>query len=190
MTRIKAAPCEDIRVIRVIRGQKKKTTKAMNYFHDTFPTPHGAFSVALDENDAVVAACFGGFARLRKHTPAGELVRDPKRAATVRREIGEYFAGKRRAFTVKIAAPGTAFQQRAWAALRAIPFGETRSYGELAAEIGKPKAARAIGRANATNPVCLIVPCHRVIGSDGSLTGFAYGEALKRRLLEHEGAIS
>ncbi len=161
----------------------------MSYIYDTFPTPHGPFSVALDDNDAVVAACFGDLARLRKSAPAGDLVRDARRTATVRRELGEYFAGKRSAFSVKTAARGTPFQQRAWAALRAIPFGETRSYGGLAAQLGNANASRAVGRANATNPVCVIVPCHRVIGADGSLTGFAYGEPLKRKLLEHEGAL-
>lgn len=160
-----------------------------SYAYDTFPTPHGPFSIALDDNDAVVAACFGDLARLRQRTPVGELVHDLRRTATVRREIGEYFAGRRRTFTIKTAAPGTAFQQRTWAALRTIPFGETRSYGGLAAQLGNARASRAVGRANATNPVCLIVPCHRVIGADGSLTGFAYGEALKRKLLEHEGAL-
>ena len=83
-----------------------------------------------------------------------------------------------------LAPAGTAFQQRVWKALLRIPFGRTRSYGEIARELRS--SARAVGRANSTNPVCLIVPCHRVIGADGSLTGFAFGEDLKRRLLEHE----
>ena len=73
-----------------------------------------------------------------------------------------------------------------WTALRRIPFGETQSYGEIAAAIGRPGAARAVGRANGTNPVCVVVPCHRVIGADGSLTGFAFGETTKRRLLALE----
>ena len=89
---------------------------------------------------------------------------------------------------MKLAPCGTPFQQSVWTALQRIPFGETRSYGQLATELGNPGAARAVGRANATNPIALIVPCHRVIGSDGSLTGFAFGEDIKRRLLAHEGA--
>jgi methylated-DNA-[protein]-cysteine S-methyltransferase len=77
-----------------------------------------------------------------------------------------------------------------WAALATIPFGETRSYGQIAAALGNPGASRAIGRANATNPICLFVPCHRVIGADGSLTGFAFGEDIKRQLLAHEGVLA
>ena len=91
-------------------------------------------------------------------------------------------------FTLKLAPSGTPFQQGVWAALQRIPFGESRSYGQIATELGNPGASRAVGRANATNPIALIVPCHRVIGSDGSLTGFAFGEDIKRRLLAHEGA--
>src|SRR5262249_27128668 len=103
------------------------------------------------------------------------------------KQVLDYFAGKRRDFDLELAPQGTPFQQRVWEALQRIPFGATRSYGELAAQLGNAKASRAVGRANATNPVCVIVPCHRVIGADGSLTGFAYGENLKRKLLEHEG---
>ena len=87
------------------------------------------------------------------------------------------------------AAVGTPFQQAVWSALRKIPFGKTASYGEVAATLGRPGAARAVGRANGTNPVCVIVPCHRVIGADGSLTGFAFGEKIKRQLLSLEGAM-
>jgi methylated-DNA-[protein]-cysteine S-methyltransferase len=99
-----------------------------------------------------------------------------------------YFSGKRHAFDLSIAPAGTPFQQRVWTALQRIPFGETRSYGALAKTLAS--GARAIGRANATNPICLIVPCHRVIGADGSLTGFAFGEDVKRQLLTHEGALA
>ena len=117
-----------------------------------------------------------------------EVIHDPKRAAAVHREVDEYFAGTRQHFTQKLAPSGTPFQQSVWAALARIPFGETRFYGQIAAEIGNAEAARAVGRANATNPICLLVPCHRVIGADGSLTGFAFGEGTKRWLLEHERA--
>ena len=158
----------------------------MRQFYDTFPTPVGDFSVALNASGSVIATAFGELPELRERFTPDEVVRDPARAAEARREITEYFANKRQHFTVKLAASGTPFQQSVWSALRAIPPGETRTYGQLAAAIGKPDAARAVGRANATNPICLIVPCHRVIGTDGSLTGFAFGEDLKRRLLEHE----
>lgn len=158
----------------------------MRQFYDTFETPVGDFSVALDANGAVIATAFGGLPDLRDRFAADEVVRDPARAAGVRREITEYFAGDRTQFTVKLSPSGTPFQQSVWAALRRIPFGQTRTYGELATELGNPGAARAIGRANATNPICLIVPCHRVIGADGSMTGFAFGEDIKRQLLQHE----
>jgi len=158
----------------------------MRQFYDTFETPVGDFSVALDANGAVIATAFGGLPDLRERFAADEVVRDPARAAGVRREITEYFAGDRTQFTVKLSPSGTPFQQSVWAALRRIPFGQTRTYGELATELGNPGAARAIGRANATNPICLIVPCHRVIGADGSMTGFAFGEDIKRQLLQHE----
>jgi methylated-DNA-[protein]-cysteine S-methyltransferase len=104
------------------------------------------------------------------------------------RELQEYFAGKRDRFTVKLEPQGTAFQTRVWKELARIPFGQSRSYGQLAKAIGKPKAARAVGRANATNPVAILLPCHRVIGADGSLTGYAGGVAAKRWLLDHEGS--
>jgi methylated-DNA-[protein]-cysteine S-methyltransferase len=129
-------------------------------------------------------------AELRERFAADDVVHDPARAAGVRREVTEYFAGTRRQFTVKLSPSGTPFQQSVWAELQRIPFGATRSYGELAAAIGKPDAARAIGRANATNPICLIIPCHRVIGGDGSMTGYAFGEDTKRQLLRHEGVLS
>lgn len=104
------------------------------------------------------------------------------------RELEEYFAGRRRTFDVPLAPRGTAFQLEVWQALRAIPYGETVSYAELAARIGRADAARAVGLANGANPLPVIVPCHRVIGSDGSLTGFGGGLSIKRALLELEGA--
>jgi methylated-DNA-[protein]-cysteine S-methyltransferase len=100
-----------------------------------------------------------------------------------------FLAGKRRTFQLPMAEIGTTFQKRVWAELCRIPLSETRTYGEVAAALGQPGAARAVGRANALNPVCLIVPCHRVIGANGALTGFAFGAALKQRLLEHERAF-
>jgi methylated-DNA-[protein]-cysteine S-methyltransferase len=104
------------------------------------------------------------------------------------RQLGEYFARRRRAFTVALAPAGTPFQLAVWTALRAIPFGETISYRELAARAGRPEAIRAAGAANAANPLAIVIPCHRVIGSDGSLTGYAGGLAAKRALLALEGA--
>ena len=158
----------------------------MKHFIDTFSTPLGDFSIAVGAGGAVVATAFGDEVALRRRFQANDLVRDSRAVAEPRREVEEYFAGGRPRFTLRLAATGTPFQQSVWSALRQIPFGETRSYGQLAAQLGQPGAARAIGRANATNPICLIVPCHRVIGADGSLTGFAFGDALKQRLLTLE----
>jgi methylated-DNA-[protein]-cysteine S-methyltransferase len=102
------------------------------------------------------------------------------------RQLGEYFDGKRKAFDLPLAPEGTEFQKLVWAELARIPFGETISYAELAKRVGRQGAARAVGRANATNPIAIVVPCHRVIGADGSLTGYAYGVELKRGLIEFE----
>jgi methylated-DNA-[protein]-cysteine S-methyltransferase len=102
------------------------------------------------------------------------------------RQLGEYFAGKRSTFSIALDTRGTRFQKRVWDALLAIPFGETRSYGQLASQLGNPRASRAVGAANGKNPVSIIVPCHRVIGSSGELTGFAGGLARKAHLLALE----
>jgi methylated-DNA-[protein]-cysteine S-methyltransferase len=102
------------------------------------------------------------------------------------RQLGEYFAGKRKTFSIALDLRGTRFQKDVWEALLAIPFGETRSYGQLAKQLGNPRATRAVGAANGKNPVSIIVPCHRVIGSSGKLTGFAGGLDAKARLLSLE----
>lgn len=110
----------------------------------------------------------------------------PAALAEAKRQIEEYFAGVRREFDLPLALEGTEFQRRVWAELRRIPFGETISYGELAARIGKPTASRAVGAANGRNPAPVVVPCHRVIGSDGRLTGFGGGLPTKQALLDLE----
>jgi methylated-DNA-[protein]-cysteine S-methyltransferase len=102
------------------------------------------------------------------------------------RQLRAYFDGALRSFDLPLAARGTPFQERTWTALRAIPFGERCSYAALAATIGAPRAVRAVGGANGRNPLSIVVPCHRVIGSDGSLTGYGGGEERKRWLLAHE----
>lgn len=104
------------------------------------------------------------------------------------RELSEYFRGERQSFTVTIRAEGTDFQRRVWEALRRIPYGETRTYGEIARQVGSPKGARAVGMACNRNPIMLMIPCHRVVGSDGRLVGFAGGLAMKETLLELEKA--
>jgi methylated-DNA-[protein]-cysteine S-methyltransferase len=120
-----------------------------------------------------------------------ELDREDDREPVLGRaacELREYFAGERREFSVPLDFTGTAFQNKVWQALRTIPFGETRTYGELAAQIGAPKASRAVGAANGRNPIPIILPCHRVIGASGSLTGFGGGLPMKKQLLAHERA--
>ena len=103
------------------------------------------------------------------------------------RQIEEYFQGQRQSFTLPLAPPGTAFQQRVWQELQRIPYGTTRTYRELAQHLGMSRAARAVGHANGRNPLAIVIPCHRLIGSDGQLRGYAGGVAIKQRLLQHEG---
>jgi methylated-DNA-[protein]-cysteine S-methyltransferase len=104
----------------------------------------------------------------------------------VERQLGEYFRGKRERFDLKLNFVGTAFQNQVWEALLRIPYGQTRSYGEIARELGNPKAVRAVGAANGRNPIAIIAPCHRVIGASGALTGFAGGLEAKEHLLDLE----
>ncbi len=104
-------------------------------------------------------------------------------------ELREYFAGKRRTFTVPVAPAGTEFQRRVWQAISGIPFGATVAYGDLAAALGGLHLARAVGAATAANPLPIIIPCHRVIGADGSMTGYGGGLSMKVWLLQHEGAL-
>lgn len=104
------------------------------------------------------------------------------------KQLGEYFAGRRQAFSVPLDFGGTAFQNQVWQALLAIPFGQTRTYSDIAREIGKPAAVRAVGAANGRNPISIIAPCHRVLGSNGQLTGFAGGLPAKAHLLALESA--
>jgi methylated-DNA-[protein]-cysteine S-methyltransferase len=101
-------------------------------------------------------------------------------------QLAEYFDGKRKTFNLPLAPEGTEFQKSVWQALQTIPFGETRSYGEIAAQIGKPQASRAVGMANNRNPIVIIIPCHRVIGHDGNLTGYGGGLKVKEFLLHLE----
>lgn len=125
-----------------------------------------------------------GWQRSPAGTPSDGILRQ------AREQLEAYFAGDMTTFDVPLGPTGTPFQMQVWNALRGIPFGETISYGELARRLGDPKAMRAVGAANGKNPIPIIVPCHRVIGADGSLTGFGGGIDRKRWLLTHEGALS
>jgi methylated-DNA-[protein]-cysteine S-methyltransferase len=122
----------------------------------------------------------------REVRPEPEWEPDRGSLTETARQLTSYFAGKRRTFDVPLAPQGTPFQQQVWRALCNIPYGETTSYGELANRIGNPKAVRAVGLANGSNPIAIIIPCHRVIGSNGSLTGYGGGLPTKKALLELE----
>jgi methylated-DNA-[protein]-cysteine S-methyltransferase len=167
----------------------------MTYYTTTVESPCGPLLCVVDEAGAVVRIEFGNSGNgresrqiLEKMKAAGiEIVEDARRTAEVRRQLAEYFAGERREFDLELAPEGTPFERSVWEQLRKIPFGETRSYGEIARAIGHPGSARAVGRANGANPIPIVVPCHRVIGADGSLTGFGGGLENKSRLLELEG---
>jgi methylated-DNA-[protein]-cysteine S-methyltransferase len=123
------------------------------------------------------------------HSPPDDAVRDDDALGHAAAQLEEYFAGERTRFDLPLSPVGTPFQLRVWAELREIPYGGTTTYGRIATDLGQPTASRAVGLANGRNPIAVIVPCHRVIGSDGSLTGFGGGLDRKRWLLEHEGVL-
>ena len=127
------------------------------------------------------------FCELRHSFPDANLVESEEKNQLVIRELEEYFAGERKEFSVPLHLKGTEFHQRVWRALCEIPFGKTASYKEIAERIGNPKAIRAVGQANHRNPIPIIIPCHRVIGANGHLTGYGGGMEMKEKLLVHEG---
>ena len=133
----------------------------------------------VEEDGALVEARFGS-------DLTGVEENDTPLLQQAVRELSEYFAGRRQSFTVPLAPRGTPFQQKCWQALLAIPYGETRTYGQQAAMIGNPKAYRAVGMANHRNPLPIFIPCHRVIGTGGTLTGYAGGLDIKETLLQLE----
>jgi methylated-DNA-[protein]-cysteine S-methyltransferase len=161
---------------------------------DRVATPVGEVLLVTDGEGAVRALDFADYEPrmqrlLRRHCGTDPMLVHGRAPDGVRRAVEAYFSGDVRALDgVAVKTGGTAFQKAVWAALRAIPAGETRSYGQLAAAIGAPRAVRAAGLANGQNPVAVIVPCHRVIGANGTLTGYAGGLERKRWLLAHEGA--
>jgi len=163
---------------------------------DRVPTPLGNMLVLSDERGILRALDWQGYeARMQRlltsqygagavHLAAG------RSASPLRDKLSAYFAGELNALAgLPVLTGGTPFQREVWAALRKIPAGKTLSYGALAKRIGRPNAVRAVGLANAANPIGVVVPCHRVIGADGSLTGYAGGLERKRWMLEHEGAV-
>jgi methylated-DNA-[protein]-cysteine S-methyltransferase len=163
----------------------RKTPKT--YVSKTVRTPVGALTL--------VASGDGLAAILWENDRPGRVrldvvAEDPKHPVLIatERQLAEYFAGRRNAFDLALDFAGTAFQKKVWRALLTIPFGETRTYAQIARQIGHPTAVRAVGAANGRNPLSIVAPCHRVIGSSGALTGFAGGLDVKARLLRLEGA--
>jgi methylated-DNA-[protein]-cysteine S-methyltransferase len=146
-------------------------------------TPVGRLRLAGDER-GLRGISFEN--RFHPAEPAGDRPSAQKPFREAIAQLEAYFAGELRRFDLPLAPEGTPFQREVWSALTTIPYGETLSYGELARRLGKPAATRAVGAANGQNPIPIVIPCHRVIGADGSLTGFGGGLAIKRRLLDLE----
>lgn len=149
-------------------------------------TPVGELTLTSD-GDALTAVYFED----PKYRPAttDNWIRDDAVLTTARRQLEEYFRGERTTFDLGLAPSGTDFQRSVWRALTGIPFATTTSYGAIAARIGRPSASRAVGAANGRNPISIVVPCHRVIGSGGDLTGYGGGLDRKRWLLNHEAVV-
>ena len=153
------------------------------------PTPIGPVTVIAD-GDTIVGVYMEVYQHGEDPSNYGERVDSDPVLSEAARQLTEYFAGERTEFDLPLRPIGTDFQQRVWRALCDIPFGQTWSYGELAEHIGKPTASRAVGLANGRNPISIVIPCHRVIGANGSLTGYGGGIERKRWLLSHEsGAV-
>ena len=146
-------------------------------------SPVGPLLLAGDEH-ALTRLAFAGGAEI---PDAWQL--DDQRFSAERRQLDEYFSGTRTSFDVPVRLEGAPFDRAVWNALREIPYGTTASYGEIAAQIGRPGRARAVGAANARNPIAIVVPCHRVIGANGTLTGYGGGLGTKRALLTLEGSM-
>ena len=152
----------------------------------TFVSPSdNAFDISDNALDISMTNHSANSSLVACELPVGDELRDSvlKEAC---RQLDEWFAGERKCFDLPLAPDGTDFQKEVWQALQKIPYGTTCSYSDLAKQIGKPQAARAVGAANGQNPIALIIPCHRVIGADGSLTGYAFGVERKKKLLNFE----
>ncbi|MEV7140689.1 methylated-DNA--[protein]-cysteine S-methyltransferase [Streptomyces tauricus] len=161
----------------------KQPLKQHTKQHTVVDSPYGPLTLVA--TDGVLS---GLYMTDQRHRPPEESFGDPDDTpfAETTEELRAYFAGELKDFSVPLHLHGTPFQRAVWAELRRIPYGETRSYGQLADALGNPKASRAVGLANGKNPLGIIVPCHRVVGADGSLTGYGGGLERKQRLLEFE----
>lgn len=152
--------------------------------YGSFETPVGVATAVVNDQGALVRFYLGTY------SPALGEVENPQAIVHVQKQVEEYFRKERKNFDLELAPIGNEFQQRAWALLHEVPYGETRTYSWQAQRLGDPNLAQAVGRANGSNPIWLIVPCHRVIGTGGDLTGYAGGVLVKEWLLEFEGAIT
>jgi len=158
---------------------------------DEIESPAGPLAFAVNEDGTLmrlhfVESNYGPVMEVELEDEGYAIEADESKTAGVRKELSEYVSGRRKTFDVPFAFAGSVWQKAVWMELTRIPFGETRSYGEIADSLGRPGAARAVGRANACNVLPVVVPCHRVIAADGTLGGFNGGLHLKERLLEHE----
>jgi methylated-DNA-[protein]-cysteine S-methyltransferase len=175
------------------RDKSVRRTEKMNAYIDEVESPVGRVAFATDEEGALLGLRFRDGWRptslengLKREGFA--LSRDEDRTVAAREQLTEYFAGECHAFDLAVARRGTTFQEAVWEELSRIPFGETRTYGQVAQSIGWPGEAVEVGSACAANPVLVVVPCHRVVGADGSLKGYAGGVRLKERLLDFEAS--
>lgn len=165
------------------KGTHVTTALTTDRVHTTVLSPIGPLTLVA--TDGVLS---GLYMDAQRHLPDGASFgpRDHGPFGEVEQQLAEYFAGDRTDFDLRLRLEGTAFQRQVWAALREVPYGQTWSYGQLAAHIGSPGASRAVGLANGRNPIAVIVPCHRVVGADGKLTGYGGGLERKQQLLDLE----
>ena len=169
-----------------MHGSQKPMDAERTVHHYTIASPIGPL-LLIGDADALQGVHFQGGPHPYK--PRAEWRAGDKPFREVVRQLKAYFDGRLKAFDLPLAPRGTEFQMQVWRLLRTIPYGRTWSYGEIARRLGRPEASRAVGAANGQNPIPVIIPCHRVIGSDGSLTGFGGGLPIKRKLLALEGAL-
>jgi O-6-methylguanine DNA methyltransferase len=169
----------------ILKAMKTTKDKQTTYSYKTMKSPVGRLKLVASERGLAAILWENDDPKRVRLAP---LVEDKNQPVLLEaeRQLNDYFAGKLRKFSLRFDFAGTEFQKEVWRALAAIPFGETRSYGDIARQIGRPKAVRAVGAANGRNPISIIVPCHRVIGSNGKLTGFAGGLETKAFLLKTE----
>jgi methylated-DNA-[protein]-cysteine S-methyltransferase len=170
---------------RYLKSMKTAKDKQTTYSYKTMKSPVGRLKLVASERGLAAILWENDDPKRVRLAP---LVEDKNHPVLLEaeRQLNDYFAGKLKKFSLRFDFAGTEFQKEVWRALAAIPFGETRSYGDIARQIGRPKAVRAVGAANGKNPISIIVPCHRVIGSNGKLTGFAGGLETKAFLLKTE----